>query len=116
MSTQTVTGFCKTSTGGVPLSATITDGSDSQELTTSTSYTITAQSLGTFKDGATLQAMSVNAATGIAYCGILRNGTFIALCHSLGSKAKGGQPMPLPILPGPIQLRAGDQVIVRSEA
>jgi len=116
MSTQTVTGFAKTSSGGVPLSATITDGSDTQELTTNTTYTVTAQSLGTFKDGSTLSHLAVNSATGIAWCGILRNGTFIGLCQSLGSKALGGQPLVMPILPGSIQLRAGDQIIVRTEA
>ena len=116
MSTQTVTGFAKTSTGGVPLSATLTDGSDSQELTTNATYTVTAQSLGTFKDGAVLQAMSVNSNSGICYAGVLRNGQFIGVCQSLGSKALGGQPSVLPILPGPIQLVAGDQIIVRTEA
>jgi len=116
MTTQTVTGFAQTSTGGVPLSATVTDGSDSQELTTNTTYTITAQSLGTFKEGAVLSKMQVNAATGICYCGVLRNGQFIAVCQSMGSLAKGGQPSLLPVLPGPVQLVAGDQIIVRSAA
>jgi hypothetical protein len=116
MSTQTVTGFAQTSTGGVPLSASITNGSDSQELTTNATYTVTSQSLGTFKDGATLHSLSVNSATGICYAGVLRNGQFIAVCQSLGSLALGGQPVTLPVLPAAFQLVAGDQIIVRTEA
>lgn len=116
MSTQNVVGFAKTSTGGVPLEATLTDGSDSQELTTDISYTITAQSLGTFKEGATLTHLQVQATTGICYAGILRNGQFIGLCQTMGSNALGGAPQLMPVLPGPIQMQAGDQIIVRCEA
>ena len=116
MSTQTVVGYAQTSRGGVPLEATLTDGSDSQELTTDTTYTVTAQSLGTFVEGATLSHLKVSAATGIAYVGILRNGQFIGVCQSFGSNAKGGQPNLLPIMPGPIALVAGDQIIVRCQA
>lgn len=116
MSTQTVVGFAKTTKGGVPLEATITDGSDSQELTTDTTYTVTAQSLGTFSEGATLTHLKVTAATGIAYAGVLRNGQYIAVCQSLGSNALGGQTQLLPILPAPVALVAGDQIIVRTEA
>jgi len=116
MSTQTVTGFAQTSKGGVPLEATITDGSDSQELTSDTTFTVTAQSLGTYMEGATLTHLKVNSATGIAYCGILRNGQYIAVCQSLGSNALGGQPELAPVLPSPVALVAGDQIIVRTEA
>ena len=116
MSTQTVVGFAQTSKGGVPLEATITDGSDSQELTTDTTFTVTAQSLGTFVEGATLTHLKVSAATGIAYVGVLRNGQYIAVCQSLGSNALGGQPNLRPILPSPVLLVAGDQIIVRTEA
>jgi hypothetical protein len=115
MSTQTVTGFAKFSNGHAPLSATVTDGEDDQELTTNSTYTVTSQSLGTFAEGQTLQKMSVQAATGICYAGLLRNGQYIAICQSLGSLAKGGMPQPQPILPGPVKLVAGDQIIVRTE-
>lgn len=116
MSTQTVVGFAQTSKGGVPLEATLTDGSDSQELTTDTTYTITAQSLGTFSEGATLTHLKVNAASGICYAGVLRNGQYIAICQSMGSNALGGQPELAPVLPSPVSLVAGDQIIVRTEA
>jgi len=116
MSTQTVVGYAQTSRGGVPLEATLTDGSNSQELLTDISYSVTAQSLGTFVEGATLTHLKVSAASGIAYAGILRNGQFIGVCQSMGSNAYGGQPNLLPIMPGPIALVAGDQIIVRTEA
>jgi len=116
MTTQNVTGFAQTSKGGVPLEATITDSSDSQELTTDTTFTITAQSLGTFAEGATLTHLKVNAASGICYCGVLRNGQYIAVCQSMGSNALGGQPELALVLPAPVTLVAGDQIIVRTEA
>ena len=116
MSTQTAYGFAQTSKGGVPLEATVTDGSDSQELTSDTTYTVTAQSLGTVREGATLTHLKVGAVSGIAYCGVLRNGQFIAVCQSMGSNALGGSPQLAPILPSPVVLVAGDQIIIRTEA
>ena len=116
MSTQTAYGFAQTSKGGVPLEATVTDGSDSQELTSDTTYTVTAQSLGTFAEGATLTHLKVGAVSGIAYCGVLRNGQFIAVAQSMGSNALGGSPQLAPILPSPVVLVAGDQIIIRTEA
>jgi hypothetical protein len=116
MSTQVVTGFAKTTTGTMPLKTTITDGSDSQELKGNDTYLVTSQSLGTFMENQTLTHMQVQSATGIAYCGVLRNGQYIAVCQALGSLAKGGMPQLAPILPGPVSLVAGDQIIVRTEA
>jgi len=116
MSTQTVVGYAQTNRGGVPLEATITDGSDSQELTSDTSFTITAQSWGTYVEGATVTSLKVVSTTGICYAGILRNGQYIGVCQSLGSNALGGNPQAMPILPAPVALVAGDQIIVRTES
>jgi len=116
MSTQTVVGLAHTSLGTAPLATSITDGSDSQELKTNAAYTVTSQSLGTFMEGAILTHLSVTAATGICYCGVLRNGQYIGVCQSLGSVANGGQPQLAPLMPRPVQLIAGDQIIVRGEA
>ena len=117
MSTQVITGLALT-TGGAsaPLQATLTDGLDNTELLTNTDFTITAQSLGTFLEGSTITHLSVTASTGLAYAGLLRNGQYIAVCQSLGSNAQGGQNQVMPILPGPVRLVAGDQIIVRCEA
>jgi hypothetical protein len=116
MSTQTVVGFAVTSQGGVPIEATITDGSDSQEATTDQTYTVTSQSLGTFAEGSTCSHLSLVASSGIAYGGILRNGQYIAVCQSLGSNALGGAPKYAPLMPAPVRLVAGDQIIVRTQA
>lgn len=116
MSTQTVTGFAHFSNTSVPLSATVTDGEDDQELTSNSTFTVTSQSLGTIAEGQILQKLAIQAATGICYAGVLRNGQYIAFCQSLGSLAKGGMPLSMPILPSPVKLVAGDQVIVRTEA
>ena len=117
MSTQVIVGLGLTTQGiTAPMQATLTDGQDNTELLTATDFTVTAQSLGTFLEGATLTHLSVTATTGICYAGLLRNGQYIAVCQSLGSHATGGQNQVLPILPGPVTLVAGDQIIVRSEA
>jgi hypothetical protein len=98
------------------MKTTLTDGSDSQELKSNTDYTITSQSLGTIAEGQTLTHISVTAATGICYAGLLRNGQYIGVCQSLGSQVAGGQPKYMPIMPAPVKLVAGDQIIVRTEA
>tara|TARA_Y100001938_G_scaffold93008_1_gene127461 strand:- start:371 stop:721 length:351 start_codon:yes stop_codon:yes gene_type:complete len=116
MTTQVVTGLAKTQTGYMPLKTTITDGSDSQELKGNSDYLVTSQSLGTFMENQTLTHLTIQAATGIAYAGVLRNGQYIALCQSLGSKSLGGMNQLQPIVPAPVRLVAGDQIIVRTEA
>jgi len=119
MTTQDVMGFAKFATSSIPLggpdNTALTDGSDSSELLSNSTYTITSQSLGTIAMGQVLTHLSVWATSGIAYCGVLRNGQYIAVCQAMGSDALGGMPKYAPVLPGPVQLQAGDQVIVRSE-
>lgn len=116
MSTQVVTGFAITNASTVPLSTSITDGEDDQEIKTNSTFTVTSQSLGTFAEGQTVSSLYLQAATGICWGIILRNGQAIAVCQSLGSLAKGGGKKALPLLPGPVTLVAGDQVLCRSEA
>ena len=116
MATQLVTGFALSNGLPIPLSTTITDGSDSQEILTNDDYTVTSQSLGTFAEGRTVSHLTVTAATGIAYAGILRNGQYIALCQSMGSENLAGMPQVAPLMPGPVLLVAGDQLICRVEA
>ena len=115
MTTQLVTGFALSNGLSIPLSTTITDGSDSEELKTNSSYTITSQSLGTFAESRTVTHLSVTAASGIAYAGILRNGQYIAVCQSMGSESLGGMPQTAMLMPSPVTLVAGDQIIIRTE-
>jgi len=117
---QDVMGFAKFAEGGIPLggpdNTALADGSNSTELLSNSTFTVTSQSLGTIAMGQTLTHLSVWATSGIAYCGVLRNGQYIAVCQALGSDALGGMPKYAPVLPAPVQLVAGDQVIVRVEA
>jgi hypothetical protein len=116
MSTQLVTGFALSNGLPIPLSTTITDGSNSQELKTNSTYSVTSQSLGTFAEGRTVTHMAITAATGISYAGILRNGQFISICQSMGSESLGGMPQVATLMPSGVTLVAGDQIIVRTEA
>ena len=116
MSTQLVTGFALSNGLPIPLSTTVTDGSDSQEVKTNSTYSVTSQSLGTFAEGRTVTHLTITAASGVAYAGILRNGQYIAVCQSLGSESLGGMPQTAMLMPSPVTLVAGDQIIVRTEA
>ncbi len=116
MTTQLVTGFALSNGLPIPLSTTITDGSNSQELKTNSTYSVTSQSLGTFAEGQTVTHLTITAATGVSYAGILRNGQFIAVCQSMGSESLGGMPQVAPLMPSGVTLVAGDQIIVRTEA
>ena len=113
MSTQVVVGVLKTNDGrSVPLQTTLTDGSDSQELLTNSTYTVTSQSVGRYCDGWTLTKGWVAAATNICYAYILRNGQVIANIPSMSTNAigAGGGMMPLS---HPVRIIPGDQVLIR---
>ena len=103
MSTQVVTGILTASDGrSAPLKTTLTDGSDSQGV-------------GRFCDGWTLTHGYVQAATGIAYAYILRNGVNICNLTSISSKAQGAGYGARP-LSHSVRIIPGDQLIVRTEA
>ena len=116
MSTQVVTGVLLSSDGrACPLKTTLTDGSDSQELKSNDTYTVTSQSVGRFCDGWTLTHGYVQSATGIAYAYILRNGVNICNVLSLSSKAYGNGYGTQSLSHG-VKIIPGDQLIVRTEA
>lgn len=89
MTTQTVTGVLTTSAGTIPLETSITDGTES-EVKTDATYTVTSQSIGTYAAGQTVTGGFIQAATGVAFAYILRNGRVLSVIHSLSSKALGG--------------------------
>lgn len=105
MTTQTVTGIIVTSTGTIPIEATATDGTETS-MTTDTTYTVTAQQIGTYGAGQTVQKAYIQSATGIAYAYILRNGKVMSVIQSLGSLAYGSSNGAQPVKP--IQLIPGD--------
>lgn len=116
MSTQVVNGLLKTNDGrAVPLQTTLTDGSDSQELLSNSTYSVTSQSIGRYCDGWTLTKGWVSAATNICYAYILRNGQNICNIPSMSTNAIGsGKGMMN--LSHPVRIIPGDQLIVRTEA
>ena len=77
MTTQNVTGVLNCSSGfKIPLSATITDGTE-VALTTDTSFTVTAQNIGDFAPGQTVVSGLITAGANMSYCYILRKGLII---------------------------------------
>jgi hypothetical protein len=115
MSTQVITGMLYGPNGSVPLQTTLTDGSDSQELKTDTTFTVTSQSIGRYCDGWTLTHGAVWAATGICYAYVLRNGQNIGNIQSLGSNALGAMQHGICKLSNGIKIVPGDQLIVRCQ-
>jgi hypothetical protein len=116
MSVQVVQGVLKSSDGrSVPLSTSLTDGSDSQELLTNSTYTVTSQSVGRYCDGWTLTKGWISCATNICYAYLLRNGQVIANIPSMSSNAIGSGAGMYP-LSHPVRIIPGDQVLIRVEA
>ena len=114
MTTQLVTGLVRTSNGYYPMSTTVTDGSDNQEVKTNSTYMQTSQSLGTVAEGSTIQDAFFEAKTQICYCYLLRNGVNISNIPAMGSRSSK---IPTQIQPvtNPVVLVAGDQIVVRTE-
>ncbi len=110
MATNTVCGIlvCR---GGVniPLKAEIAEGTESN-LTTDTTYTVSAQEIGDYGLGQTVTSGLVTADNGIAYAYILRQGLVAALIP-VGIKGSAFQNSPLL---APFKLQAGDILRVMS--
>jgi len=113
MTTQTVTGLLVTDSGNIPLSTSVSDGTET-EVKTDTSYTVTSQSIGTYGEGQTVRGAYLQSATGICYAYLLRNGTVASVIQSLGSLAIGGGKGVEALKP--ITLQAGDVLRVLTQA
>jgi hypothetical protein len=108
MATNTVEGIVITSTGmNIALEADLAEGTESN-LTTNTTYSITAQALGTYANGATITHALVTADSSISYAYVLSEG-LIACLIPVGVK---GATQDIPQLCKPYTLKAGDQVRV----
>lgn len=106
MTTQTVTGILVTNQGTIPISASVTDGTETS-LTTDILYTVTAQQIGTYGSGQLVSKAYIQSATGIAYAYILRNGKVMSVIQSIGSlsygASNGAQPIrPISLIPGDV--------------
>jgi len=110
MATNTVVGVlvCRGGTN-IPLKAEIAEGTESN-LTTDTTYTVSAQNVGDYAPGQTVTSGLVCAPNGIAYAYILRQGLVAALIP-VGIMGSAFQNSPLC---APFTLQAGDIVRVMS--
>jgi hypothetical protein len=110
MTTQVVTGVLVTKQGTIPLEVTATDAQEN-EILTSASFTVSAQSIGTYAAGQQAYAGYVSSATGIQYAYVLRNGRVLSVFPSLQTLTSGGGgqgAMPL----APFTIQPGDQIRV----
>lgn len=116
MTTQVVTGkLCTMGPKGymeVPLSTTITDGTQTEVLSNS-SYTVTSQSVGIYAERQQLVGGFVSAKTGIIYAAIINNGIVRAVIpiSSRSSGASGSGDM---AVVNQIILNPGDQLMVET--
>jgi len=79
MATNTVTGVLVCSDGtNIPLKAEIAEGTES-DLTTDTTYTVSAQNVGDYAQGKTVTSGLITCDNGVAYAYILRQGLVAAL-------------------------------------
>jgi hypothetical protein len=108
MATNTVNGILVCSDGtNIPLKAELAEGTES-DLTTDTTYTVSAQNIGDYGLGKTVISGLVTCDNGVAYAYILRQGLVAAIipvaCKGISS--------PTPALCAPFTLQAGDKLRV----
>ena len=96
----------------VSMSSTCVEGTET-ELVTSTTYAVSATSLGQFADGKTIVSFiqPVSAPNGIAYAYINRRGSIVAICPIAHEGQVQTAPLPLCGMSG-FQLQAGDTLQV----
>lgn len=108
MATNTVNGVLVCSDGtNIPLKAELAEGTES-DLTTDTTYTVSAQNIGDYAQGKTVVSGLVTCDNGVAYAYILRQGLVAALVP-IGIK---GSTAATPSLCAPFRLMAGDKLRV----
>jgi len=107
MANVDVSGWLNCSDGTmIPLQATLAEGTESN-LTTSTTYTVTASNVGDYAPGKVVTHASIQAQNGIAYAYILRQGVIAALLPVAVKGVAGQAAFPLC---ANFQLQAGDIV------
>tara|TARA_B100001123_G_C15332636_1_gene1031756 strand:- start:2823 stop:3497 length:675 start_codon:yes stop_codon:yes gene_type:complete len=106
MATNTVNGILVCSDGtNIPLKAELAEGTES-DLTTDTTYTVSAQNIGDYGMGKTITRGLVTCDNGVAYAYILRQGLVAAIVPV----AIKGISSPTPALCAPFTLQAGDKL------
>ena len=108
MATNTVNGVLVCSDGtNIPLKAELAEGTES-DLTTDTTYTVSAQNIGDYAQGKTVTSRHVTCTNGVSYAYILRQG-LVAAIIPVGLKGSAFQASPLC---APFRLQAGDKLRV----
>ena len=108
MATNTVNGVLVCSDGtNIPLKAELAEGTES-DLTTDTTYTVSAQNIGDYAQNKTVVSGLVTCDNGVAYAYILRQGLVAALIPV----AIKGTSCSTPALCAPFRLQAGDKLRV----
>lgn len=118
MTTQIAIGNLVCADGtNIPLGpVSVTDASDTQEVTTDSNFTVTAQSVGDFAAGRTIIQGIVTAKTHAAWCYLLRNGVVQCLIPVASRTAGGtGSVGDLPLC-NPVTLIPGDKILIHTEA
>ena len=106
MATNTVVGSLTCSDGTtIPLKAEIAEGTES-DLTTDTTYTVSAQNVGDYAPGKVITAGLVSCDNGVSYCYILSQGLVASI---IGVAVKGCVQEVQPLCK-PYRLKAGDKV------
>lgn len=106
MATNTVNGILVCSDGtNIPLKAELAEGTES-DLTTDTTYTVSAQNIGDYGMGKTVVSGLVTCDNGVSYAYILRQGLVAAIIPV----AIKGVSSPTPALCAPFTLQAGDKL------
>jgi hypothetical protein len=106
MATNTVCGVLVASDGtNIPLKAELAEGTES-DLTTDTTYTVSAQNIGDYAPGKTITSGLVTCDNGVAYAYILRQGLVAAIVPV----AVKGVSAFTPALCAPFTLQAGDKL------
>lgn len=108
MATNTVCGVLTCTDGtNIPLKAELAEGTES-DLTTDTTYTVSAQNIGDYAQGKTITSGLVTCDNGVAYAYILRQG-LVAAIIPVGLK---GSAFEASQLCAPFRLQAGDKLRV----
>lgn len=107
MANVTVVGYLRTNTGDqIPLRTdSVAEGTETT-ITTDSNLTTTAQSVGTYKPGATIMSGEIMAPNGVAYCYILRQGIVLSILVPNVAGVSNKEAM----LSQPVVLRPGDEV------
>ncbi len=112
MATNTVNGVLVCSDGtNIPLKAELAEGTES-DLTTDTTYTVSAQNIGDYAQGKTVTSGLVTCDNGVAYAYILRQG-LVAAIIPVGIKGVAYQASSLC---APFRLQAGDKLRVMNNS